>query len=214
MKPSSIYIFGAGGLGRELKALIGRLPEWQLQGFFDDNYSANEVVHGLPCHGGLADLLKRQREHINVVIALGEPALKADLAKKLSEAGNLNFPILVDPGAILLDKDSISLGAGSIVCAGAVLTADISIGRHTLINLNATIGHNAAVGDCCSIMPGANIAGNVSIAEAVLIGSGANVINGVHIARQVRVGAGAVVTRDVSFGKTVTGIPAREQNRS
>lgn len=209
MHRQPIAIFGAGGLGGEIKALIDRLPGWNATGFYDDAIAPETLVHGLPCRGGLSDLLQTSTPTA-VVLAIGDPARKMQLAEQLSTHQFVTFPVLVDPAAILLDPASIVLSPGSLVTAGCVLTRAISIGAHTLVNLNVTLGHDVAIGTCCSIMPGANLAGSVILGEGVLVGSGANLINQVRVGDCARVGAGAVVTRDVQAGKTVTGVPARE----
>lgn len=211
MNADPIYIFGAGGLGLEIKALLGRLPQWRLAGFYDDGHISNRTVHGLPVYGGIDALLEvRLHADVYVVIAIGDPVQKARVSTRLSQAKHIHYPVIIDPNAILLDVSSIKLGEGSIISAGCVLTANISIGRHTLINLNTTIGHDTVIGDHCSVMPGVNIAGNVSIEDVVLVGSGANVINSVTLGSHARIGAGAVVTKNVAPRKTVVGVPARE----
>jgi sugar O-acyltransferase (sialic acid O-acetyltransferase NeuD family) len=204
-----IYIYGAGGLGSEVKALLSSLSSWQLMGFYDDQRAANTYYENLPCLGGIAELLKVETE-VHLIVAFGNPVLKIKAVDNLSANKNILFPTLVHSQNSFLDKNSISLAEGCIVSAGAVLTTHISVGRHTLININTTIGHGSMVGDCCSIMPGANLAGDVQLGKGVLIGSGANILGGIKIGEGARVGSGAVVTKDVRAFATVVGIPAKE----
>lgn len=200
-----IYIFGAGGLGREILALVRSLDDWEAKGFFDDSPTIERIVKGIPVVGGIA--LARQMDNVDMVIAIGDPVIKQDIANQLSK--NASFPVLVHPSAILLDHSSIHLGSGTIVSAGAVLTSDIVVGEHVLINLNATIGHDSYIGSYSSIMPGVNVAGEVKVGDCVLLGSGCNIRNRVQIAARSRVGMGAVVIKDVLQGQTVVGIPAQ-----
>lgn len=204
-----LYIFGAGGLGREVLAMLRHLPEWTIQGFYDDGRDKGTSCDGVPCLGGLQDLLA-VRQEISIVLAIADSHLKEKLAQVLDSNSHVHFPVLIHPQAILLDASSIRIGAGSIITAGAILTTRIVIGEHTLINLNVTIGHDAVIGNFCSIMPGANLAGGVMINDKVLIGSGASILNKRSIGKGVRVGAGAVVTKDAQENSTVVGVPATE----
>jgi sugar O-acyltransferase (sialic acid O-acetyltransferase NeuD family) len=200
-----LYIYGAGGLGREVLALIRDLESWEPRGFIDDNAEKGKIIKNLPVLGGNSIL--RDLGNANVIIAVGSPLLKKNLGLLLP--ANINSPVLIHPRATLLHEDSILIGEGSIVCAGVVLTTDVKIGDHVLINLNSTIGHDSSIGSFSSVMPGVNIAGDVIIGEGVLLGSGCNIMNRVKIGENSRVGMGAVVLRDVVEGDTMAGVPAK-----
>lgn len=202
-----IYIYGAGGLGSEIKAMLLQMKGWSVAGFYDDGLEKESLVEGLLIKGGLQELLSQQ-EPIHLVMALGDPSVKLRLVKQLKLNLFLHFPTLIHESSSLLDK--VKLGDGCIITAGARLTTNISVGNHTLINLNATIGHGAKIGEACSIMPGANLAGDVILEDGVLIGSGATILNGVKIGDGASVGAGAVVTKDVDPFTVVVGVPARQ----
>jgi sugar O-acyltransferase (sialic acid O-acetyltransferase NeuD family) len=204
-----IVIYGAGGLGRELLTLISALPDWKVMGFYDDGKIIGERVGNHLVLGSLKELLQVSLK-TEVILAIGNPGIKKSLSEKLSSNPYISFPTLIHPNALIQNRDSVTLGAGSIITAGAILTTDIQIGKHVLINLNCTVGHDVHIGDCGSVMPGANIAGEVKIDREVLIGAGANVLNGLRIGARSRVGAGAVVTRDVGEDDTVVGVPARQ----
>lgn len=204
-----IYIYGAGGLGSEVKALLNHLKEWALVGFYDDHYAAGMYYENVACLGGLSELLKIEGK-IQLILAFGNPALKTKVVASLAANKNISFPTLIHSQNSLLDKNSISFGDGCIVSAGAVLTTHISIGKHTLININSTVGHGSVIGDCCSVMPGANLAGEVQLGNGVLVGSGANILGGLKIGEGARIGSGSVVTKDVKPFATVVGIPAKE----
>jgi sugar O-acyltransferase (sialic acid O-acetyltransferase NeuD family) len=204
-----ISIYGAGGLGREVLALIRALPEWEVMGFYDDGITKGSVIKDVKVLGGLHDLLQISSA-LHVVIAIGDPRIKAAIATKLSANANIMYPVIVHPDVLVMDKSSVNIGEGSIITAGVKITCDIQLGKHVLINLNSTLGHDVQIGDCSSIMPGVNISGEVKMANEVLIGSGANILNGVHVEDGARVGSGAVVTKHVKAGATVVGVPARE----
>jgi sugar O-acyltransferase (sialic acid O-acetyltransferase NeuD family) len=203
-----IAIVGAGGLGKEIAVLIGQINQvqkiWNLVGFFDDGLPAGSEVLSLPVLGNI-DALNRGKR--NSVIAIGNPALKAAIVKRLTNP-HLKFPVLVHPSASL--GQEITVGEGSIVCAGSVLTVHINIGRHVLINLNTTIGHDVVVGDYSSLMPGTHVSGFVTVGQRAFIGTGTSILQNVQLEEGAVVGAGAVVNRDVKANVTVVGVPARE----
>lgn len=205
-----LYIYGAGGLGKEILSLVRGLDHFEPVGFLDDGIRKGTVVKGLRVLGGL-DALNAFATPVNLILALGDPASKSILVKMI-DPSRVYFPVIIHPSAILQDEASTSIGQGSIITAGCLLTTDIKVGSHVLINLNTTIGHDVEIGNYTSIMPGVNISGEVTIGDGVLIGSGASIINNVKVGNFSKVGMGAVVIRDVGAEMTVVGIPARKIN--
>jgi sugar O-acyltransferase (sialic acid O-acetyltransferase NeuD family) len=203
-----LIIYGAGGLGREILTMIRALPEWQPIGFIDDKVPPGTSVKGLKVLGGVS-VMQAMTSTVNVVLAVGSPLVKQRLEEQLLKY-SVYFPTLIHPSVIMQDSASITIGAGSIVTAGCILTTDIYIGKHVLINLNTTIGHDCSVEDYSSIMCGVNIAGEVTIARSAFIGSGANILNQASLGESCTVGMGAVVLKDVLQHTTVAGVPAKE----
>jgi sugar O-acyltransferase (sialic acid O-acetyltransferase NeuD family) len=203
-----IYIFGAGGLGREFNAMLHTMPEWNVKGFYDDRLSAGTFVDGIACLGGM-EILRKVTSHIDMIIAIGDPKVKHSVIRSLSDVSSIHYPVIIHPSAQLLGADKININPGTVIAAGCILTTNITLGRHVLVNLNTTIGHDTVIGDESSIMPGVNLAGQVTVGKNVLIGSGANVLKGLTVGDGARVGAGAVVTKNVATNTTVTGVPAK-----
>jgi sugar O-acyltransferase (sialic acid O-acetyltransferase NeuD family) len=206
MRKRALYIFGAGGLGREILSLVNATNEWEVSGFFDDGKLQSEHVSGIPVLGGTEEM-QLLPEQSAVVYAIGDPLLKRSIVRR--QKGRFHHPVLIHPKAIIQDPASVKLGAGTMVCAGAVLTCNILLGDHVLINLNSTIGHDSRIDSFTSIMPGVNIAGEVSVGEAVLLGSGCNIRNRIVVGNCAKVGMGAAVVRDVEPDATVAGVPAK-----
>lgn len=206
---TEIYLYGAGGLGREVKCLLDAIPEYRVAGFIDDAISRDKIVGEIPTFPPI-----KLNEIKSLVISIGDPRVKAKIYKRL-KAHNYSYPVVIHPSALLMNKNSIHIGQGTIITAGVILTTDIHVGNHVLLNLNCTVGHDVSIGDCTSVMPGVNISGNVQIGKEVLIGTGATILNGIKIGDGAVIGAGAVVTRDVQPGCTVAGVPARiiEKNK-
>lgn len=187
-----IAVYGAGGLGKEIRGLVEDRPsEFSFAGYIDD------MVIPTPA----ADIAKVD----DIVIAIARPELRMSVFDKLKQ--NYPFSALIDSGVLV--RPSVTIGKGSIICPGVRFTVDITVGSFVIINLNATIGHDVTIGRFASIMPGVNISGNVKIGVGAFIGSGATILQGLSIGSGAVVGAGAVVTKDVAPGVTVVGVPAR-----
>jgi sugar O-acyltransferase (sialic acid O-acetyltransferase NeuD family) len=211
MLMKKIAIFGAGGFGREVKMLIDQINEvakqWEFIGFFDDRILKGEVVNGYPVFGGGDELLK-YTEQLEVVFAIGNPVIKKKVISKVAGNPLLSFPTLIHPNC-QIGKDHVSIGKGTIITAGVIVTVNISIGAHVILNLSTTVGHDTKINDYCSIMPGVNISGEVELGECVYIGTGAKIINQVTIGERSIIGAGAVVSRSIGPDVTAVGIPAK-----
>lgn len=202
-----IALVGAGGLGKEVLTILRSMEDLHVIGFFDDGIASNVMVMGLPILGDI-QVLNTWNEPIQVLIAIGDPRIKKEVTGRITNS-KVRYATVIHPSVMLGEPDSIKIGEGSILAAGAALTVDIEIGKHVLVNLNSTIGHDVKVGDYTSIMPGANLAGLVKLGNGVLIGSGANIINQAVIGNHAIIGSGAVVIHDIPALKTAVGVPAK-----
>ena len=206
-----LVIFGAGGLGREVRLLLQQLneiyPTWDVRGFYDDQPPATPTVAGLPYLGTSADL-NATPQPLAVAVAVGSPTGRTAVVGRLSSP-QLSFPVLVHPRVALTPQQRIALGAGCIIQQGCILTCDIVLGRFVLLNLGCTVGHDAVLGDFCSLMPHANVSGAAHLGTGTYLGTNATVIQGVRIGENTIVGAGAVVVRDLPANITAVGIPAK-----
>lgn len=205
-----IAIFGAGGFGREVKWLIDEInagsPQWDFAGYYDDDFSHVKLIDKSLFMGGTVEL-NEVREPIGIVFAIGNPLIKRKIAANIHNP-QVSHPTLVHPN-VRMDKGSVSIGEGTIICAGNILTVDISIGNHVILNLGCTVGHDSFIGSYCSFMPSVNISGEVKIGEAVYVGTGAKIINQLEIGEETIVGAGAVVAKTLPPRCTAVGIPAK-----
>lgn len=202
-----IFIIGAGGLGRELAALIRALPEqFETAGFYDDIVPSGTTIMGLQVLGSIRQLASTS-EAAQAVVAIGDPQIKQKIVSMLPEL--VQFPVIIHPSVVLGDASTIRFGQGTVLTAGVKLTVDIELGSHVLVNLNSTIGHNTRIDDFCSIMPGVNLAGGITLGKRVLIGSGVNIINRAEIGDDAIIGSGAVVRTNIASGTTAVGVPAR-----
>lgn len=205
-----IVIIGAGGFGREVKFLIDEInkdkPLYHFKGFYDDGMEKGSIVNGYKVLGGISDL-NNLSSSTSVAIAIGAPETKRNLIAMLQNQ-NLDFPALIHP-SVICSKDDVSIGMGSIICAGTILTCNIIIEEFVILNLMCTVGHDTIINRFSSFMPSVNISGEVVIREGVYVGTGAKIINQLEIGEYSIIGAGAVVSKSLPPNCTAVGIPAR-----
>lgn len=205
----SLVIFGIGGFGREIHELIEDInaasPTYSILGFLDANEQSHGTqVHGLPVLGGL-DWIEGNKG-VAVTLGIGSPSVKARLAPEMRSLGAV-FPRLCHPQSNIGRR--VSIGEGTIACAGSVLTTDLSLGQFVTLNLNVTIGHDARISDFVTIAPGAHVSGSVTIGTGTDIGTGATIVQGVKVGEWSVIGAGASVVKPIPGNVTAVGVPAK-----
>ncbi|HTE30247.1 MAG TPA: acetyltransferase [Chryseolinea sp.] len=202
-----LLIYGAGGLGRELLSLLNACSDFEVTGFVDDTVLKDTVVKGIKVLGGI-EVIRKAVKPVNVILAFGDPAVKAARVNALAQY-DVRYPVIIHPSAVLQDASAITIGVGSVICAGTVMTTDIIVGEHVLINLNCTVGHDSRIGSRASLMPGVHVGGEVVIGDEVLVGAGTTILNRLNLGARCKIGMGSVVIRDIESGDVVAGVPAR-----
>lgn len=204
-----LYVFGAGGSGREVAWLAAQ--SWSSN--LHVEFVVDQAEFLCPDVNGHKVVLMQDITVDDVcryVIAIGNPATRRRIAS-LFDATSLQPTCIVHPHAEI--SNWVKLGSGSIVCAGSIVTTNVSIGNHVHLNVACTISHDVTIGDFTTLSPGVHVSGNVRIGRDVFIGTGANVINGTSdsplvIGDGAVIAAGACVINHVLPGTMVAGVPA------
>jgi sugar O-acyltransferase (sialic acid O-acetyltransferase NeuD family) len=206
----NLVIYGAGGLGREIEALVRDVNTqeraWNFLGFIDDGKPDGTAAGGGMVLGGQA-WLASITDAIAVVMGMADPTTKASLYIKLSQNPHIFFPTLVHPLAHV--EPTADLGAGTVISLYCSISVDVKLGACAFFNVASQIGHDSVLGDFCSVMPHVDISGNVTVGARSLIGAGSKILQGLSIGSDAVVGIGSVVLRDVPGHCTVMGYPAR-----
>lgn len=210
-----IAIFGAGGFGREIACLINRINEkqegaWNLIGFFDDDENLKDAWNEYGKVIGGMDALNQWDKPLNLVIAIGNPAILEKLVGKIQNP-NISFPNLIDPNVEFMDREHVEMGKGNVICMRSTISTNVKFGNFNLLNVAVGVGHDASLGDFNVVMPNVNISGGVTIGNANLFGVKSTVLQYLKVGDRVKIGASALLMRNAKSENLYFGIPAEKK---
>lgn len=206
---STLYVFGAGGHGREVAWVAqdawSAVPEVVF--LVDEEHRTTATV------AGRRVALIRDVDFgadSRFVVGVGDGAVRRRVSGELEQRGALAATIV---HSSVQRSDSVVIGGGAVVFPGTVLTTSVTIGRHAHVNAGCTISHDSTVGDFSTVSPGVHVAGRVRLGADVFVGIGATIINGAPggslvVGDNAVIAAGACVVADVESGSMVAGVPA------
>jgi sugar O-acyltransferase (sialic acid O-acetyltransferase NeuD family) len=194
-----IAVIGYGGFAREIACNLKK-------GTY--NFFVNKQYINLDNIEILKPLEEIDINNYRALVAIGNPLLRKKIIESLPfEIEHYTF---IDKRAILLDKDTINIGEGSIITAGTVITTNINIGKFSHLNLNTTVGHDSNLGDFLTTTPGVHISGETNIGKYAYFGCGSVVKNKINICDNVVVGMNSVVNKDITESGVYVGAPIKK----
>ena len=209
----NIAIYGAGGFGKEVACLIGRIAqqggEWNLVGFYDDTKPVGTAVSRYgKVLGGMDELLKVD-EPLAVAIAINDNKAVRRIRENITNP-HISFPNLIDPSLFCVDRQTFTMGEGNIIQNGCMVSCDVSLGNFNLINDHVVVGHDNHIGDFNGLMPGAHLSGGITIGDNNLLGVASVVLQGITIGNGITLGANSVLMTQPRNGYTYLGVPAKK----
>jgi sugar O-acyltransferase (sialic acid O-acetyltransferase NeuD family) len=212
-----LLLIGSGGFARETAeavAAVNRVaPSWNLLGFLDDDPARQGTdVDGLPVLGPTSAIHDHPEAH--VLVCTGRPTnyvSRRAIVERLALDED-RHPTIVHPLASV--GTSCRVGAGSVLLAGVVLTADAVVGRHVAIMPQVVLTHDTRVEDWCTLGSGVRVGGGCRIAENAYVGAAVAIREGLTIGARAMIGMAAVVTADVPAERLWYGAPARDEGRA
>jgi sugar O-acyltransferase (sialic acid O-acetyltransferase NeuD family) len=201
-------LIGASGLAREVLAVAGAGSTHVVFGVLDDGWAdMGDTFAGVPVLGAI----ERAVDYIDtkLLICVGGGSAREVIADRLALLGISPdaYTTVVDPS--VSNNGHSSIGAGSIVLAHTVLTADVTIGRHVVVMPNVTLTHGNAISDFATVAAGATFGGDVRIGRCAYIGMNASVRQRLQVGDHSILGMGAVLLESLPSGETWAGVPAR-----
>jgi len=211
----NLIIYGAGGTGTEFVDIANRLPDsiWQKIYFLDDapNDALNSSKEKYKIQILSFDAIAMDNSEVNVVIAVGEPAIREKLAKKIS-LKEWKLTCLIDPSVRV--SETAKLLAGCVLYPGVKVSSNTVLKENVLVQFNSVVGHDVCVGENTIISSNVCVGGSVEIGVNCFIGMGAIIKEGLTIGNNSIIGMGSVVHRDIPDGVIALGDPARVAKRN
>lgn len=204
-----IFIFGASGHAKVVVDIIEQSGNYAIAMLLDDNPQLKDsIFSGYPVAGGRGDLetISATTPLGRGVVAIGSNHIRQSVAAWLAENG-IGFITALHPSARI--ARGVTLSAGTVVMANAVINSDTYIGKHVIINTSASIDHDCVIGDGVHIAPGTTLCGSVSVGKNSMVGAGSTIIPNLKIGENVVIGAGSTVISDLPDNVTAVGSPAR-----
>ena len=203
----SLIIVGGGGFCREVIWLARETSSWDVIGILDDNpVVQGESYCNVAVLGTVMDWTKFGESWF--VVAIGSPRTRKKVVEKMLSMGSVKFASLQHPSVLM--SEYVTIGAGSIITAGCILTSQVTLGQHTIVNLASTIGHDVKFGNYCTVAPQVAVSGNVTADDGIEFGTGSIILQGISIETGAFIGAGALVSKNITSNILVVGSPARQ----
>jgi sugar O-acyltransferase (sialic acid O-acetyltransferase NeuD family) len=209
----AVVVIGAGGHAAEVCSYVVDLrresPAIRLLGCVDDRKPIGrsgpvEIIGDF----SMFETLVRTEPGLRCIVAVGDNATRKQLVSRVDALGRPELWLTLRHPAALVGQD-VTIGPGTCLAPGSIVTTRVRIGAHVIVNVKASVSHDAVVGDYVNLNPGAAAAGNTRLGEGCYIGAGATVIDQVSVGDWTIVGAGAAVVRDLPANVTAVGVPAR-----
>lgn len=203
---SGLCIYCAGGLGRDLLALMQSedMGYWRDILFIDD-VSSERVINKIQVLT-FQEFLDRKENDYEFVILNGEPLYREQLYQKIMKHSFHMGKIIL--GSSVVAPDAI-ITDGSIIHCQTIISSRSLIGENVFVGKKTMVGHDVTVGKHSVVSACSYIGGWVNIGEGCFIGAGALIRDRVTIGKNCIIGIGSVVTKDVQDNMVVAGNPAR-----
>lgn len=203
MNTSTIQIIGGGGHAKVAIAAAEAAGIGIAAIFDDDASKQGRDLIGYRITGAVPDAAWWRGSDVGALIAIGDGRAR----QRITARCPARWQTLIHPTAWV--HASARVGAGTLICAGAIVQPDAVIGAHVIINTGAVVEHDCKVGDFGHIAPMACLAGGASVGDGTLVGAGAVISPAVKVGNWSTIGAGSVVLGEVGDGLTIAGVPAR-----
>jgi len=203
-----VLIIGAGGHAKEVLDILTRLRPNEDFIFYDDvNENLCLLFNKFKIIKTIEEAELLFTKDPRFVLGIGGPLNRMKLAEKFKNAGG-TITSVISPTAIIGNYDVI-LGKALNIMHHVFISNSVKIGDGSLINAGAKIHHDTKIGNFCEISPGTIICGGVQIEDLVFIGAGAVLIPKVKIGSNSIIGAGSVVINDIPKNSVAVGVPAK-----
>ena len=205
---SGILLVAGSGLAREALSVFEATGQEAL-GILDDNPNrAGTRLGGVPVVGPVEAVSDFPRA--SLVLCAGKGSIRRAIAARLAALGVTpeRYATIVDPTVRV--PSSCSIGAGTILLAHTVLTADVSVGAHVVCMPHVTLTHDDVLDDFATLASGVTLGGGVRVGEAAYLGMNAAVREQRTVGAGATLGMSSALLTDQPANSVWAGVPARE----
>jgi len=144
------------------------------------------------------------------VVCAGKGSIRRTIVARLAQlgVGPDRYTKVIDPSVHV--PANCSVGLGSILLSGTVLTADVQVGAHVVCMPNVVLTHDDVLSDFATLAAGVVLGGSVLVGEAAYIGMNASVREQRQVGAEATLGMGSVLLTDQPATTTWAGVPAKE----
>lgn len=202
-----LAIYGAGGLGKEIydTAITSDTEIYKTIIFIDDNEKIREFYNNTVYN---FESFKENFKASNcrVIIAVGEPSIRAFLFEKVLKSGYC-FTSIIHSSAIISSTSKID--SGTYIGPFSFISSNSNIADNVVIQPHAMIGHDVVVGHSSIISSNVVIAGNCTVGKRTYIALNASIEQKVKIGDDSIIGMASCVNKDIPSDVIAMGYPAR-----
>lgn len=196
----SVYLIGAGGHARSVYGLLSSL-NFQVEGFYDDNFIAGELIGKAKALGNLSAI---DSNHA-LLLAIGDNRLRKLAFEKFKS--QIIKENIFHSSSILMED--VQMENSNLIFSRTVVNSFAKIGSNNIINTGSIIEHEVEIGSHNHISVNAVLAGRVKVGNGCFIGAGSVIKDEITICDNCIIGAGSVVLKNISEKGTYVGVPAK-----
>ncbi|WP_372593646.1 NeuD/PglB/VioB family sugar acetyltransferase [Actinotalea sp.] len=205
MSTAPLLLVAASGLAREVLAAVRVRGTHEVVGLLDDNEDLHgSSVGGVRVLGGIESVA--DHPDALLVVCAGKGSSRAALVERLG-ASPERFATVLHPTVEV--PGGCTVGPGSVLLSGVVLTADVTVGSHVVAMPQVTFTHDDVIEDFATFAAGVSLGGSVRVGRGAYLGMNVSVREGLSVGAGATVGMGAAVLASVPGGQTWAGVPAR-----
>lgn len=206
----NIVIVGSSGHAKVIIDIVLQEGKYKIVGLLDRFRTVGEKTLGYAVLGTENELpaLVKAHDLKGAIVAIGDNFIRSQVASRIKEiCPDLPFVCALHPKAAI--ATDVSIGAGTVVMAGAVINPCSSVGRFCILNTQCSLDHDSVLEDFSSLAPGAVTGGNCQLGQYAAISAGAVLIHGIHVGEHSVIGAGSTVMNSIEAFVVAYGTPAK-----
>ena len=193
-----VTIIGASGQGKVV-AEIASLCGYKTIEFLDDNILLKKCGDW-PVIGNVDNAIDSNGD---IFVAIGDAFIRKRLIEKYYD----RIVTLIHPDSII--SNSVRIGKGTVVMAGAIINPYVTVGDGCIINTSSSIDHDCRLDNYVHVSVGAHLCGTVCVGSMTWIGAGTIINNNINGCDNCLLGSGTVVINDICDSGTYVGVPAK-----